>query len=437
MNTTVMNEEIYKEINNLKVPSAIAKRLKEYSEDFRSEYKRYVNKMRNKKYREDNKGKINERRQEERGRIRISEIRPIEHKREILDITKIDKTAKRGYKKDGALGVGELKDSTKINYKAVIRTLYRKYKNAEIGDENEIFKMLEGKRYKATEIYKDFKFIEIRIEEIARDNGGYLSNIYSIFSMFKQKRLIGIRDKIYPYFRAQGEQYRENRHKNKINEEEIKKISFKEEDIEESLKGIEGAYNRLLYALMLKLPTRRLADYRRMRISIENPEGKDKGYNYYYDGRLYINNTKNKREMVQDISGEGMIKRLIGELPEGTRYLISGEEMYGQAKLSKIFGGITKVIYGTRFNARDIRKINATESYKRIGEEGGIRRFKEEAKNRGHRVEEALEYVLEMGETAPNAVLKGGGMGETAPNAVLKVGETAPNAVLKGVGVGS
>lgn len=31
-----------------------------------------------------------------------------------------------------------------------------------------------------------------------------MSNIYSIFSMFKQKRLIGIRDKIYPYFRAQG-----------------------------------------------------------------------------------------------------------------------------------------------------------------------------------------------------------------------------------------
>jgi hypothetical protein len=99
-----------------------------------------------------------------------------------------------------------------------------------------------------------------------------------------------------------------------------------------------------------------------------------------------------------------MIMRLIGELPEGTRYIISGEEMYGQAKLSKIFGGITKGICGTRFNARDIRKINATESYERIGEEGGIRRFKEEAKNRGHSVEEALEYVLEMGETLANAV---------------------------------
>ena len=119
MNNTVMNEDIFREINNLKVPSAIAKRLKEYSEDFRNEYKRYVNKIRNQKYREDNKGKINERRQEERGRIRISEIRPIEHKREILDVTKIDKTAKRGYKKDGALGVERLKESTKSNYKAV------------------------------------------------------------------------------------------------------------------------------------------------------------------------------------------------------------------------------------------------------------------------------------------------------------------------------
>jgi hypothetical protein len=395
MNNTVMNEDIFREINNLKEPSAIAKRLKEYSEDFRSGYRRYVNKMRNKKYREDNKGKINERRREERIAEREEEIRPIEHKREELDLTRIDKTAKRGYKKEGAMGVGELKDSTRSNYKAVIRTIYRRYKGEEIGEGNEIFKMLDGKRYRCTEIYKDFKFIKERIEEIGRDNSGYLSNIYSIFSMFKQKRLMGIRDTIYPYFRAQGEQYRENRHKNKINIEEIRKISFKEEDIEERVRGIEGAYNRLLYALMLKLPTRRLADYRRMRIEKENPEGKDKGYNYYYDGKLYINNTKNKREMVQDIRGEGLIMRLIGELPEGTRYIISGEEMYGQAKLSKIFGGITKVIYGTRFNARDIRKINATESYKRIGEEGGIRRFKEEAKNRGHSVEEALEYVLE------------------------------------------
>lgn len=57
-----MSEEIYEEINNLKEPRAIANRLKEYSEDFREGYRRYVNKMRNKKYREDNKGKINERR---------------------------------------------------------------------------------------------------------------------------------------------------------------------------------------------------------------------------------------------------------------------------------------------------------------------------------------------------------------------------------------
>ena len=113
---------------------------------------------------------------------------------------------------------------------------------------------------------------------------------------------------------------------------------------------------------MLKLPTRRLADYRNMKISKDNPEEKDKGYNYYYEGKLYINNTKNKREMVQDISGEEMIKRLIGELPENTIYLISGEEMYSQPKLTKIFGRITKGIYGTRFNARDIRKISATES---------------------------------------------------------------------------
>ena len=409
MENEIFSEEIYREINNLKVPSLIAKKLKGYSAEFKAAYNRYGNKIRNRKFRGDKNTEINERRREERARVTSAEIRPIEHNVAEIDLAKVDKTAKRGYKKVGALEVEKLKESTKSNYKAVIRTLYSKYKKKGIEEGNSMMRMLEGERYKANEIYRDFKFIIGEIEDIAKNNGCYLSNIYSIFSLFKQKRLMGIRDTIYPYFRAQGEQYRENRHNNKINEEEIRKISFKEEDIERSIKGIEGEYNRLLYALMLKLPTRRLADYRNMKISKDNPEEKDKGYNYYYEGKLYINNTKNKREMVQDISGEEMIKRLIGELPENTIYLISGEEMYSQPKLTKIFGRITKGIYGTRFNARDIRKISATESYNRIREEGGIRRFKEDAKNRGHSIEEALEYVL-MGETRP--------MGETAPNAV-------------------
>ena len=404
MESVIFSEDIYKEINNLKLPSLIAKKLNEYSADFKKAYNRYGNKIRNQKYRADKNIEINEKRREDRARIRGDEIRPIEHKVEEMDLSKVDKTAKRGYKKEGALGVEKLKDSTKSNYKAVLRTLYNKYKKVAIDEDNEIFKMLDGKRYKATDIYNDFKFITEEIEDIAKNNSGYLSNIYSIFSLFKQKRLMSIRDIIYPYFKAQGEQYRENRHNNKINEEEIKKISFKEEDIEEVIKGIDGPYNRLLYALMLKLPTRRLADYRNMMIVRENPEKMDKAYNYYYDGKLYINNTKNKREMVQDISGEDMIKRLIGELPDGTRYIISGEEIYSQPKLTKIFGRITKGIYGTRFNARDIRKISATESYNRIREDGGIRRFKEEAKNRGHSVDEALEYVLKQGSKASDNV---------------------------------
>lgn len=394
METVIFNEEIYREINNLKVPSLIAKKLKEYSEDFRKEYKRYGNKIRNKKFREDKGTEINKKRKEERARVRSNEIRPIEHKVDDIDLSKVDKTAKRGYKKEGALGVEKLKESTKSNYKAVLRTIYNKYKKVAIDENNEIFKMLDGKKYNATQVYNDFKFIITDIENIAKNNGVYLSNIYSIFSLFKQKRLMSIRDIIYPYFKTQGEQYRNNRHNNKINVEEINKISFKEEDIEEAINKIEGSHNKLLYALMLKLPTRRLADYRNMMIVKEMPDKMDKAYNYYYDGKLYINNTKNKRDMIQDISGEEMIKRLIGELPEDTIYIISGKEIYSQPKLTKIFGRITKGIYGTRFNARDIRKISATESYKRIRDEGGIRRFKEEAKNRGHSVDEALEYVL-------------------------------------------
>ena len=54
-----------------------------------------------------------------------------------------------------------------------------------------MMRMLEGERYNANEIYRDFKFIIGEIEDIAKNNGCYLSNIYSIFCLFKQKRLAG------------------------------------------------------------------------------------------------------------------------------------------------------------------------------------------------------------------------------------------------------
>jgi hypothetical protein len=57
-----------------------------------------------------------------------------------------------------------------------------------------MMRMLEGERYKANEIYNDFKFIIGKIEDIAKNNSAYLSNIYSIFSLFKQKRLMGVVD---------------------------------------------------------------------------------------------------------------------------------------------------------------------------------------------------------------------------------------------------
>jgi hypothetical protein len=57
------------------------------------------------------------------------------------------------------LEVEKLKESTKSNYKAVIRTLYSKYKKVAIEEDNSIMRMLEGERYKANEIYRDFKFI--------------------------------------------------------------------------------------------------------------------------------------------------------------------------------------------------------------------------------------------------------------------------------------
>ena len=191
MENVIFSEEIYREINNLKVPSLIAKKLKGYSAEFKAAYNRYGNKIRNRKFREDKNTEINERRREERARVTSAEIRPIEHKVAEIDLAKVDKTAKRGYKKVGALGVEKLKESTKSNYKAVIRTLYSKYKKVAIAEENSIMRMLEGERYKANEIYRDFKFIIVEIEDIAKNNGCYLSNIYSIFSLFKQKRLMG------------------------------------------------------------------------------------------------------------------------------------------------------------------------------------------------------------------------------------------------------
>ena len=58
MENVIFSEEIYREINNLKVPSLIAKKLKGYSAEFKAAYNRYGNKIRNRKFRGDKNTEI-------------------------------------------------------------------------------------------------------------------------------------------------------------------------------------------------------------------------------------------------------------------------------------------------------------------------------------------------------------------------------------------
>lgn len=385
------DEHLFNQIHSISNPSLISKKLKEYPREFVDNYRKYFHKLRVAKSRVLNRDKINKTRREMRKLKNETIVKPIQHIDKPIDIDAVDTDIKREYR--AGAKITKLNDNTVDNYIKSIRAIYPKYNNDKpLNDDAEILKMLNGAKYNSTKLYKQNKYIIDNIKDIATNYSSYLPKLYSIYSRLNGKNLKQLREAIYPYMTAYNANYTENRSNVVVNKEMTSKISFDTRHIMGNVDEIDDVYDKLMYMLLFLIPTRRLYDYRIMRIATKKGDTDDMAFNWYYQGKMYINNTKNKKAMILDIPNE--IINVINKLPPDTDYIFG--KFYNAPTLSRKFAKITNDLYGDPFNAVDVRKLYATYNLKTAGDTGDMKKYNETAKKMGHSTAENANYSLKI-----------------------------------------
>ena len=272
-------------------------------------------------------------------------------------------------------GIGE---QTKRNYVAYIKKFHRRYKGEELEDEDDIIKKIEGKEYSAMKVSRRFKdIIEDKMVEI-KGNPLDVKNIYSIFRGIRG--FTEISKELYPYLKDYAEQYDEKRSEIVVLSEDIR---FEREEIKGNLNKLEDKIDKIIYGYIMIL-NGRVHDLRYTKISVKEEELKDEGYNYIYEGKYYINNTKNKKKQILDIEED--FKELYEGVGEG--YLLGG--LMPASTLTHRIQRITEKIYGKVYTASNIRHLFATY----INNKGSsYKERKETAKKAGHSIDQQIKYV--------------------------------------------
>jgi hypothetical protein len=385
----------YIRISTLTIPE-IRKELANKSPEWKLQYYKLKRSQSNGKYHA-NKRIINNTKRREQAKEKREQavnIKPIIRAEPIpLNVDDIDFTAKREYK--NALPIENLTDTTKRLYVNVLKAVYKRFHDGEdIPNDAEIIKYITNTelnfKHNTVKIYKQNIYIIDNIEDIAKSHSAYLPVLYAIFSRFTGAKINKFREVIYPYMSAYNENYHENRANVKVNNELINKINFDVNEITANIAKLDDIYEKIIYALMFLLPTRRLYDYRIMRIASKSGDTQNTAFNWYYRGKLFINNTKNKKTAIFSIPLE--IVGLINNLPDDTDYILG--KAYSESVLSRLFAKITLTVYGTPYNALDIRKIYASDNLRKAGETGNIAEFVNNAESMGHSVSETLKYAV-------------------------------------------
>lgn len=379
----------YNRIASMTNSREIAKELQSKSPEWKEQYYKLKRKARNDAYNAKSKDVNNAKRREIRKLKNDTIVKPIQHIDKPIDINAVDTDIKRDYKI--STKINKLNENTIDNYIKSIRAIYPKYHNDKpLNDDAEILKLLNGVKYNSTKLYNQNKYIIDNIKDIATNYSSYLPKLYSIFSRLNGKNLKQLREAIYPYMTAYNSNYTENRSNIVVNKDMTSKISFDTRHIMGNVDEINDVYDKLIYMLLFLMPTRRLYDYRITRIATKKGDIENRAFNWYYQGKLYINNTKNKKAMVLDIPNE--IVNVINQLPPDTDYIFG--KFYNAPTLSRKFAKITNDLYGDPFNAVDVRKLYATYNLKNAGDTGDTKTMRDNARKMGHSLEEHLNYAV-------------------------------------------
>ncbi len=374
----------------------ISKELKQKSAEFRLMYDKMCKKIRNDKYLAHAKDRINKARSEKRKLMKDAGELPkvervIRHVAPPMNIEEVDTSIKRQYADNKKLKV--LTESSIKAYGDTIKAVYSKYHDKPMSDDAEILKYLRWEKHNAKKLYKQNEYIILNIKDIAHHYASKISLLYSLFSRFNTKKLKQFREILYPYKTSLDKHYQEHRNDLEIDKDEVDKISFEKADILANLEKIEFPRMKILYLLMFMLPCRRISDYRNTLIAKNEEDIKNEKYNWYYNNKIYINNTKNKQKIVLDIPDEIVSiidSELIGSEFPSKHLILNATEPY----MSKIFSNMMVKIYGSKFTATDIRRIYASYNLKTAGNSGDVKTMLKNQNEMGHNLHQHLQYCI-------------------------------------------
>ena len=269
-------------------------------------------------------------------------------------------------------------------YISTIKIIYNFYTKKTLSDDNEIIKTINSQPYKYKIIKNDFIFLfdnEI-LNNIIKKYKSRLDILYGIVS-----RIYGfssIVKKLAPYINKINDINKINRANRIIPDNVINTVSFDKIQI---IKKVEEAnltnYEKIIAYITLLIPTRRLHDYRFTKNINNIPKNiNNKLFNYYYNKKIYIYNTKNKKFDIINIPDE--ITNLININDE----FIFGK-YYNQSALSKLFSSIMFKIYNIKINATLIRILYS--SYLRSLNLNS-KEWEDNALKMGHSLSESIKY---------------------------------------------
>jgi hypothetical protein len=269
-----------------------------------------------------------------RARNKIEIVKPVIE--EIaLDVEPLKRKPKRAKKV-------ALKESTINTYVSKLRAFHRRMTGLDLSEN--IISAISGEEYDKEEIKTEFKYLYDRLDYIKETEIKSVDTLCKIFTKFVGfVKLV----KILTPFKKQLElAYEKRRDETTINEADL--IDFDKQVVMKNAMRLSDKHNQLLYLLTTLIPTRRLDDYRTMKI------GKWDG-NYCEDGTMYIKdtNTKNKKSITIRIPNE-MI-----ELVPDEGYLLGFE--YNQSDLSVLYSNVMEKVYGKKITANQVRRMYMTK----------------------------------------------------------------------------
>ena len=270
---------------------------------------------------------------------------------------------------------------TKTNYASFIKSFYKKNTGKELNDDNEIFKKINEQHYKALIISKEFKpIITANMSEIIT-NTNFVKGIYTIFRDIRG--FTEIEKQLLPYLLEYQKQYQEQRSKVVATDEDLNRIDFNNiTEYEENLVKLDDITDKILYSFLM-IVKGRIGDLRHTKIATSKKDIADENYNWFYEGKLYINKTKNNKKYVIDLPDNLKFWNDVN-----TEYILG--RLIPQPTLSQQIQRIFLKLYGKIYTASNLRHLNATA----INNNGAsLEERQKSAKQAGHSVMEQLAYV--------------------------------------------